>query len=68
MRPVFGLQKVSTSGAWLHFKPSNDTCSLLFRKLVDIVPFFYASSLLTVLVVGSSVGEWLHCFAVFQAC
>ena len=65
MRPVLGLQQVSTCSAWLYFKPSNDACLWLFRKWVVIVACC-VSYLLTLPVLGSQVGQWLHCLISFQ--
>ena len=60
----------SPVGEWVPcsiFKPPDDTCLLFFRKWVIGDPYSI-SSLLAMFVLGLSVGQWLLCLAVYQAC
>ena len=61
------LQDVSGCCGLLCFKPAKNACSWLFSLWVATV-HCCVSRLLTISVFNSSVGEWLLCNTVFQAC
>ena len=62
----FALQDVSNCCALLGFKPTDNASPEHFSKWVAAM-LCCVSSILTMPICGSSVCEWLLCFAVFQA-